>query len=588
MLRYVLGRLLLMIPTLFGITLVTFAIVHLMPGKPGDFGEEGARGVRPEVLEAQRRRYFFDLPLFFNFSIEDGPVAVKKLIGRATVDTKLSAQTIRDEEPFFLTPKEIELLSENKNPELLQKLLEEMRKRGQQDLVKHGGAAVPIVYEDLDSLAEPLSASELENILAGLAEVDPAKDPTDKNQVKARWSKWWEEKQSLYTQENVFEQVEEYLSQVSETSGPSAQDYLKAADPALLQELMLLGTFTLGELIYITQSDDYTDEEVGAVAALLSEITGVSYSFSPLDVENENYEKIDNVCRNWREWWRQYRRDYEAYSAIEKIFGVLTETQYAKWVARILAFEFGTSQVQAGRPVIDMIVEALPNTAKLALLSLFFAYLISIPLGVSSAVNQGTFYDRATTFVLFVLYSMPSFWVALMLILLFCGQGFLAWFPVTGLHSQNPADYPYGSAFLDTVWHMILPLICLTYASLASLSRYQRVGLLDVLRQDYIRTARAKGLSERVVIWKHAVRNSLLPVITLLGVQIPYLVGGAVIAEQIFDIPGMGRVTFAAIQGRDYPVVMAVAVLTAMATMISLLISDILYALADPRISYNK
>jgi peptide/nickel transport system permease protein len=241
-----------------------------------------------------------------------------------------------------------------------------------------------------------------------------------------------------------------------------------------------------------------------------------------------------------------------------------------------------------GRPVLDILAESLPRTILIAFISLFLAYAISIPIGVTSAAKQGSFFDRATTVILFILYSLPSFWVALMLIMFFCGQGFLDWFPVTGLQSRSPEDYWLGSEFLDYVAHLILPVTCLTYGSLASLSRYQRVGMLDVVRQDYIRTARAKGLSERVVIWKHAVRNSLLPVITLLGLQIPFLVGGSVIVEEIFQISGMGHETFKAISTRDYPVVMAVTVMTAFATMVALLISDVLYALADPRISYDK
>jgi peptide/nickel transport system permease protein len=208
--------------------------------------------------------------------------------------------------------------------------------------------------------------------------------------------------------------------------------------------------------------------------------------------------------------------------------------------------------------------------------------------GVASAARQNSLFDRAMTIILFVLYSLPSFWVALILISLLCGVGYLDWFPITGLNSRDPSEYPLGSEFVDLAWHMALPVMCLTYNSLASLSRFQRVGMLEALKQDYIRTARAKGLAERFVVWKHAARNSLLPVITLLGLQIPFLVGGSVIVETIFQIPGMGKETLDAISSRDYPVVMAVTVLTAITTMGALLLSDILYAVADPRISYKK
>jgi peptide/nickel transport system permease protein len=582
MLRYILGRLLLMIPTLFGITLVTFGIVNMLPGKPGQAEEQMKKGVSPEVAEAQRRRYFFDLPLFFNTAVEDGPVAAQKLIGRATVDPNMTKEQLST--VSFLTLKEQEQFASLTDPVRLHDFLRDIRERGQQNLIKYGGAALPIFFAEFETYAAKLSPEELEKILAGLTKIPASADLTN---APTRWKGWWAQSQGKFDAEHIQSKVEDFLKETENASGASAQDYLRAADQATLQELRLIGTFGLAPLINVTQNHDFTDQEAGAAAALLSDITGASFSFAPDDLTDENYEKVDNVGRNWREWWKQYRRDYDAYSGTEKAVGFISETQYFKWMVRVVTFEFGNSQIQAGRQVLDIITDSVPNTLRLSLVSLFLAYLIAIPLGVSSAVRQGSFFDQASTLILFILYSMPSFWVALMLILLFCGQGTFDWFPVTGLHSSNPADYPAGSAFLDTIWHMVLPVVCLTYGSFASLSRYMRVGVLDVLRQDYVRTARAKGLAERVVIWKHAVRNSLLPVITLLGIQIPFLVGGSVLVEQIFQIDGMGYQTFAALSSRDYPVVMAVAVLTAIATMISLLISDILYALADPRISYK-
>jgi peptide/nickel transport system permease protein len=224
--------------------------------------------------------------------------------------------------------------------------------------------------------------------------------------------------------------------------------------------------------------------------------------------------------------------------------------------------------------------EALPVTVGLSLVALLVTYLIAIPVGIYSAVRPGTWIDRGTTLSLFMLYSMPSQWVAVMLIVLFGTQ--LHWLPIQGLHSEG------DKSWLDLAKHVLLPLICLTYATFASLSRYMRSGMLEVIRQDYIRTARAKGLSERVVVLKHALRNSLISVITLLGLTLPSLVGGAVIIERIFGLPGMGQLSFEAIQTKDIPVLMGTTSLAGLLTMVGLLLSDVLYALVDPRIEVGK
>jgi peptide/nickel transport system permease protein len=589
MLQYILRRLLLMLPTLFGITLVTFGIVHLMPGKPGDFEEAARKGVKPEDLEAQRRRYFLDLPLFLNFSPEDGPAAISKMIDRAVLSADAKPGELLEKYGYLLTEEEQRSLPIVSDPELLRTLLVGIRDRARGKLVDWGGAAIPVLFERFDDLEASLTPAQLDELFARSTR-SPVPKPEEAAGAAARWRKWWEENQGKFTDEHVDELVGAYVSAAADATGPSPKSFISAAsatEAAAVAELRVLGTFALARLIAVTQDDDYTDKEAGAAAALLADITQVAYSYSPDEVDQGEYEKIDRVIGSWEEWWRQFRREYDRFSGFEIATGVITETQYYKWVARVVTFEFGLSQIQIGRPVLDILGEAIPKTLSIAFISLFLAYLISVPIGVVAASKQGSLFDQVTTVVLFILYSLPSFWVALMLIQAFCNQGLFDWFPVTGLKSPSPDDYPMGSELLDRIWHMVLPVVCLTYGSLASLSRYQRVGMLDVVRQDYIRTARAKGLAERVVIWKHAVRNSLLPIITLLGLQIPFLVGGSIFIEEIFQINGMGHETFKAISTRDYPVVMAVTVLTAMATMLALLLSDILYALADPRISYK-
>jgi peptide/nickel transport system permease protein len=261
--------------------------------------------------------------------------------------------------------------------------------------------------------------------------------------------------------------------------------------------------------------------------------------------------------------------------------------QYARWFGRVVTLDFGRSS-QDGRWVLTKIAEALPKTLLLSVLALLVSYLVAVPLGVFAAVRRGTVAERALTVGLFALYSLPSFWVAVLLILLFCRAQTLDWFPMQGLTSD---DFDSLSAFAklkDLVWHLILPVICLSYASLATVTRYLRAGMLEVIRQDFIRTARAKGLPERAVIFRHALRNSLIPIITLLGVTLPALMGGSVVVERIFGINGMGLLGLQAILSRDYPMVMGITTLVALLTMLCLLASDLLYAAVDPRIGHAE
>lgn len=261
-------------------------------------------------------------------------------------------------------------------------------------------------------------------------------------------------------------------------------------------------------------------------------------------------------------------------------------TRYAIWLGKLVRLDFGNSY-KDGRPVLERIGEALPITLQLNLISIFFIYLFSIPIGVFSATHQHTRRDNASTFTLFLLYSLPDFWVAMLLILFLGGGAYLDLFPIFGLNSIGAEDLSWPQWLMDRAWHLVLPVFCLSYASLSVLSRYARAGMIEVVRQDYIRTARAYGFKERAVIYKYALRNSLIPILTLLGTLLPALIGGSVIIESIFSIPGMGRLVFEAILSRDYPVIMGSLTITALMTLVGLIVSDVLYALTDPRIRFE-
>lgn len=260
--------------------------------------------------------------------------------------------------------------------------------------------------------------------------------------------------------------------------------------------------------------------------------------------------------------------------------------RYWIWVKQIVTLDFGRSY-KDHRPVIRKIAERLPITLALNIISIFFVYTISIPLGVYSAVRQGSLQDRAITLLLFALYSIPSFWLAVVLIYFLGGGEFWDVFPIYGILSPGAENFPLYKKALDFLWHITLPVICLTYGDLAYLSRYQRGSLLEVLHEDFLRTARAKGLPESKVIFKHALRNALIPIVTIVASILPAAIGGSVIIESIFSIPGIGKLGFEAVLSRDYPVILAIATISAFLTLAGILISDLAYVLIDPRISFE-
>ena len=265
------------------------------------------------------------------------------------------------------------------------------------------------------------------------------------------------------------------------------------------------------------------------------------------------------------------------------------ENQYHNWITSFVVGDFGTSY-KTLRPVASEIKDAVFWTVSLMILSIFVAFLTAIPLGVFSAKNRGLRFDKIITLLLFMLYSLPTFWIATMLVVFFTTPEYGGWtniFPSIGL-GDLPSDTPFWNRFWETTSHLILPVFCISYSALAFISRQMRGGMIEVIQQDYIRTARAKGLNENQVIWKHAFRNSLFPIITLFANVFPAALAGSVVIEVIFNIPGMGKLTLASIFEQNYPVVFAILMLAAVMTMVGMLVADILYAMADPRISFDK
>jgi len=278
----------------------------------------------------------------------------------------------------------------------------------------------------------------------------------------------------------------------------------------------------------------------------------------------------------------------EARERLRKFYGLDQPiyVQYGVWVKKLAMLDFGRSFAPDNRPVIDKIKERIPITLSLNFISLLIEFGIAIPIGILAAIRRDTIFDKGMTVFVFLGFAVPTFWLALLLIYLFGVK--LGWLPVSGLHSLGSEAFPPLLWFWDMLKHLILPVSVAAFGSLAGLSRYMRSSMLEVIRQDYIVTARAKGLPERIVIFRHALRNALLPVVTMLGLSVPGLIGGSVIFETIFSIPGMGQLFYGGVMARDYPLVMGILVIGAGLTLIGNLLADVGYAFSDPRIRHGK
>lgn len=259
--------------------------------------------------------------------------------------------------------------------------------------------------------------------------------------------------------------------------------------------------------------------------------------------------------------------------------------RYVRWLGRVVEGDLGYS-LRFGRPVLDMITERIPATLQLTIPSVIVSVAVAIPVGVISAIRPYSAADNLATVAAFIFVSMPSFFLGIVAILIFSVG--LGWLPISGMMTFGLQDAPLLTQLIDRVRHLIIPgVIVLGLGFTAGLLRYVRASMLEVLRADYIRTARSKGLDEEVVIYKHALRNSLLPVVTILGMWVPYILGGAMIAEVISAWPGMGRLAVDAVFARDYPLVMGTLLLVAVLTLLGNLLADVAYAVLDPKIRYE-
>ncbi len=341
--------------------------------------------------------------------------------------------------------------------------------------------------------------------------------------------------------------------------------------------------------LYINSKDVVISNLLADMKTNAAGATTLASVSSAVQQTDAAYEQVKKEATVWKRFvpvmhWSGTQNQYHRWLFGDaKWFGEEVDPTKTKGFLR---GDFGVSFFSK-RPVKSMIWDVLWITMLISLLVIVIEYVISIPLGISLAVRKDSLYDSSVTVALFITYSLPVFWIGTMAIFFLCSPDYLDIFPPFGLGYATWDDgffYKLG----DLAYHLALPLIIATYSSFAYLSRQMRGSMLAVLRQDYIRTARAKGLAENVVIWRHALRNSLLPIITIFASFFPALIGGSIILEFLFTIPGLGQITYAAVIQKDYPMILTNTMFAAILTLVGYLVSDILYAVVDPRISYNK
>jgi microcin C transport system permease protein len=260
--------------------------------------------------------------------------------------------------------------------------------------------------------------------------------------------------------------------------------------------------------------------------------------------------------------------------------------RYGIWIKNLVKLDFGTS-FKYEEPVTDVIMQRVPISLTFGVVSLILTYLISIPLGVLKAIRNNSYFDRASSFLLIMSYAVPSLMLGILLLVFFAGSSYLDWFPISGIFSDNYSDLSFWGKVWDRTHHAILPLICYTFGSFTYLTLLMKSSMLDVIKLDYVRTAKAKGLSDKTVYMKHALRNALIPIVTGMSGILTVFFTGSIIIEMIFNIDGMGLLSLTAVNSRDYNVLMGLLFFQSIFFLVGRLISDIMYVVVDPRIDFT-
>ena len=586
-----------MIPTLFGVTIVAFCIMQLAPGDPmkSELGAGGTMGESSQTREAyliQRRDLKLDKPLLLNFNyFRNYTAPIRQAAHFQGLDEKqvveelatmgddpdnpayaarlkfLRSLGIEDFDKFLADPQTRSRLA-TKVATGVQVYLEETGMHG-------APAAVAILQSDA-TLQDKIGAIRALNLLV----VEPfvytyPRDATGKETplVMATWRLWWDRAEPSFPKLDPDQRTaleKRFATMAQETSRTEVFEMIESFDRS---DMRLFVEKLLG--------DTSLEEKVVAAAALKLYVPRPLQLDVPRDADAVT---VNEVAQNWIAQYELNRAQYEPGWGT-KIARIFIDTQYAHMVWRLVTFDFGRSATKTREPVAEKIWNAVLVSAPLMVMAQLVIYLVAVPLGILCAVNRGNNIDRGVSLGLFLLYSIPAYVAGMLFLLFFCYGVFWEIFPALGLHSPGAETYGWPQYLTDYLWHAFLPVVCLSLFSLAAMAMYSRTSMLDVIGQDYIRTARAKGLSEGRVIFKHGLRNALIPIITLFAGFLPAMLGGSVLIEVLFGIPGMGRISWGSIEQKDFPTLMALIYIDAIVVMLSILMTDLLYVFVDPRIS---
>ena len=510
-----------------GVLLVTFAAVHLAPlDVPLGRGDAGFSTRTAAERETFRRTHGLHLPVFLNFDIRDRRKRILSDLDLLTRDHGSSS-------------------SPNKAA----------TRRAQERLLKSTSLTFPELPQRLKKKPNPRLRQLLFRILKRIAPPD-----APKRERREALLSWWRRHRREFQR-------------------PSIQAVVRRAvggDAQAQRKVRWLHARAVPALVPALDRDDKTTQE--RACAALSHIVGRAWRCRSGAAPKERRASMTL----WREHLRGRELHYTDLSSWGHFTGVITRTRFYRWFTRLMTLEFGASRY-FGRPVSHILWERLPITLTLGLAALLLAYLVAVPLGVLAGSSPGSPRDKTLSLLFMALYCLPVYWAGMVLMTTLGGIHGPALFPHSGVSSPDPSGWPLGSVTLDRIWHLTLPVVCLSLGSVALLGRYGRDAMADTLTEDYMRTAWAKGLPPWRVYWVHGLRNASLPQIHLLGLQIPYLLSGSVLVERIFDIPGLGLLAFTAIEMRDFNLLMGLISLTALLTLGGQVLADLLALYVDPR-----
>ncbi len=605
---YILRRLLLMIPTLFGVTIVTFVIMQTAPGDPQilQLGQGGTTGQSTETREAyliRKRDLKLDKPLVLNFNyfrdyghkvrmaawlmavseeqlLEELPElaeAAARPRGEAEGDDD-AAEHLAFARSLGIDAFDERLADPAQHDRLAKAVLHYVQTFCEDNGVYAVPAAIDLVRDEQTPRRLRIGAVRcLKSMVVEPFQFTYSAEPSagETPAVQAVWQRWWELEQDRYPALDPDRRrvVEKLFARL-------------VAEPSRSRQFEMLERFYPEDMpFFVAQllGDSPLEAKVMAAATLKLFAAQPLRLTVPPDTDDA---LLAEVADNWLLHFELHRGEYEP-GLLARAAYIVGDTQYAHMVWRLVTFNFGRSAVKTREPVAEKLWSAVIVSAPLMLMANLVIYLVAVPTGILCAVRRGTATDRLVTLGLFLLYSIPPFVAGMLFLMFFCYGEFVSWFPDLGLHSEGADNFGFFRYLADYLWHAFLPVVCLSLFSLAGLAMYSRTAMLDVIGQDYIRTARAKGLPERKVVFKHGLRNALIPILTLFATFLPAMLGGSVLIEVIFGIPGMGRLSWDSIEQKDFPTLMALVYIDAIVVMLSILMTDLLYVVADPRISFG-